>query len=308
MTRHVAVAFVRTRLGFIPSTSVSGVHLGPLFVRFYAMMYVVGIALAVYICVRRWVAEGGEGELVYDVALWAVPAGIVGARAYFDLTTPFDITPHTWWESLAVWNGGLGVWGGIAVGTLAGAWRVRRTGASVGLFMNAVAPALLVAQAVGRIGNYFNQELFGNPSSLPWAVEISRAARLAGGVPAVDQNFATFQPSFLYELLFDLAWAAVLVWLGHRRRIRPQGLFALYVAGYSGYRIFEETIRIDSSAYVLGMRLNFFTAIAMTAAGLAWFAIAQSRDILIPSMHHGEPGTRQRRQGPHQEHGAAAPS
>jgi prolipoprotein diacylglyceryl transferase len=295
-------------LAFIPSPSVSGIHLGPLFVHFYALMYVVGIALAVYITVRRWTAVGGDRDLVYDVAVWSVPAGIIGGRIYFDLTTPFDITPHTWWGPLAVWEGGLGVWGGIAAGALVGVWRVRRAGASVGLFMNAVAPALLVAQAIGRIGNYFNQELFGNPSSLPWAVEISRAARLGAGLPAADLKYATFQPSFLYELLFDLALAAVLVWLGHHRRIRPQGLFALYMAGYSGYRIFEETIRIDSSAHFLGMRLNFFIAVLLTVAGLAWFVIAQRRDISISSVDHGEPGKRQRRQSPHQEHGAAARS
>jgi prolipoprotein diacylglyceryl transferase len=206
-----------------------------------------------------------------------VPAGIVGARIYFDGTTPFDITPRTWWGPLAVWNGGLGVWGGMAAGAAVGAWRVRRSGASVGEFMNAAAPALLVAQAIGRIGNYFNQELFGKPSSLPWAVEISQAARLHSGMPAGDLKYGTFQPSFLYELVFDLAWAAVLVWLGHHRQIRPQGLFALYVAGYSGYRIFEETIRIDSSAYFLGLRLNFFVAIVMTIVGLAWFIVVQRR-------------------------------
>ena len=267
-------------LAFIPSPSVSGVHLGSLLVHFYGMMYAVGIALALYISVRRWAAAGGDRDLVYDVALWGVPAGIIGARAYFDLSTPFDITPHTWWGPLAVWNGGLGIWGGIAAGSLAGAWWVRRAGASVGLFMNAVAPALLVAQAAGRIGNYFNQELFGNPSSLPWAVEISRAARLAAGLTGPDLRHATFQPSFLYELVFDLAWAAVLVWLGHHRRIRPQGLFALYVAGYSGYRIFEETIRIDSSAHFLGLRLNLYIAIAGTLAGAAWFIAIQYREQL----------------------------
>jgi len=308
VTGHLAAAFLPAGLAFIPPPAVPGVHLGPLLVHFYGMMYAVGIALALYISVRRWVAAGGDRELVYDVAGWGIPAGIIGARVYFDLTTPFDITPRAWWGPLAVWDGGLGVWGGIAAGTLVGVWRVRRAGASAGLFMNAVTPALLVAQAAGRIGNYFNQELFGKPSSLPWAVEISPAARLHGGLPAADLRFATFQPSFLYELAFDLALAAVLVWLGHHRRIRPQGLFALYVAGYSGYRIFEETIRIDSSAYLLGMRLNFFTAVAATAAGLAWFALVQRRDISISWMRHGEPGTRQRRQGPHQEHGAAARS
>jgi phosphatidylglycerol---prolipoprotein diacylglyceryl transferase len=264
-------------LSFIPSPSDNGIHLGPLFLHVYGLMYVVGISLAVYITARRWAAAGGDRALVYDVLLWAVPAGIIGGRIYFDVTTPFDITPHTWWGPLAVWNGGLGIWGGVAAGALAGAWRVRRAGASVGLFMNAVAPALLVAQAIGRIGNYFNQELFGKPSGLPWAVEISYAARLNAQIPTADLKYTTFQPSFLYELIFDLAWAAVLVWLGHHRQIRPQGLFALYVAGYSGYRIFEETIRIDSSAYFLGLRLNFFIAVATTAVGLAWFILVQRR-------------------------------
>jgi prolipoprotein diacylglyceryl transferase len=238
-------------------------------------MYVIGIALAVYITGRRWAAEGGDRSLVYDVVRWGVPAGIIGGRIYFDITTPFDITPHAWWGPLAVWQGGLGVWGGIAAGAAAGIWRVRRAGASTGLFMNAAAPAILVAQAIGRVGNYFNSELFGKPSTLPWALEISRAARLNAGIPAADLKYATFQPSFLYELIFDLAFAAALVWLGHHRNIRPQGLFALYVAGYSGYRIFEETIRIDSSAYFLGLRLNFFIATVMTIAGLAWFVIVQ---------------------------------
>ena len=290
---------------FIPSPPVSGIHLGPLFIHLYGLMYVIGIALAVLITGRRWAAAGGDRALVYDVVLWAVPVGIVGARFYFDVTTPFDITPHTWWGPVAVWRGGLGVWGGIAAGAAAGAWRVRRAGASVGLFMNAAAPALLVAQAIGRIGNYFNSELFGKPSGLPWAVEISPAARLRAGLPTADLRLGTFQPSFLYELIFDLAWAAVLVWLGHHRRIRPQALFALYVAGYSGYRIFEETIRIDSSAYFLGLRLNFFIALTMTAVGLVWFALAQRTDILISSVSDGRYRF-QRRPDPDQEHGAAA--
>jgi prolipoprotein diacylglyceryl transferase len=213
-----------------------------------------------------------------------VPAGIVGGRIYFDLTTPFDM-PHHWWGPFAVWDGGLGIWGGIALATIVGAWRVRRAGASVGVFMNAVAPALLVAQAVGRIGNYFNQELFGKPSNLPWAVQISYAARVNSGIPAAELKYSTFQPSFLYEMIFDLALAAALVWLGHHRKIQPQGLFALYVAGYSAYRIFEETIRVDSSAHFLGLRLNFFVAIALTAAGLVWFVIVQRRG----GAQHGPP-------------------
>ena len=270
------MASLPAALASIPSPSTNGIHLGPLFIHVYGLMYVIGISLAIYITVRRWTAAGGDRSLVYDVALWGVPAGIVGGRIYFDLTTPFDM-PHHWWGPFAVWDGGLGIWGGVALAALVGAWRVRRAGASVGVFMNAVAPALLVAQAIGRIGNYFNQELFGKPSGLPWAVQISYAARVNSGMPAADLKYTTFQPSFLYELIFDLALAAALVWLGHHRHIRPQGLFALYVAGYSGYRIFEETIRIDSSAYFLGLRLNFFVAIVMTVAGLAWFAVVQTR-------------------------------
>jgi len=255
----------------IPSPSISGFHIGPLEIHFYALMYLVGIALAIWITRRRWAAKGGDPDLVGDVAIWSVPAGIIGGRIYFDITTPMDI-PHVWYGVFAVWTGGLGVWGGIALACVVGAWRVRRAGASVTVFMEAVAPALLVAQAVGRIGNYFNKELFGKPTSLPWGLEIPLNYR-----PPGYTQFSTFQPSFLYELIFDLLLAAALVWLGHHRRIRPPGLFALYVAGYSAYRIFEETIRIDSSEHILGMRLNFWIALILTLTGLGWFAWAQFR-------------------------------
>jgi prolipoprotein diacylglyceryl transferase len=261
------------QLAFIPSPATNGLRLGPLGIHFYGLMYVVAIILAVIITRRRWRAVGGNPDLVSDVALWAVPAGIIGGRIYFDITTPFDIRPaHAWWGPLAVWNGGLGVWGGIAAGAAVGIWRVHRAGADWRLMADAVAPALLVAQAVGRIGNYFNQELYGKPTSLPWGLEIAPAHRVAGYT-----QYATFQPSFLYELIFDLALAAALVWLGHHRDIQPPGLLALYVAGYSGYRIFEETIRIDSSAHFLGLRLNLFIAIAVALAGVAWFIVSQRR-------------------------------
>jgi prolipoprotein diacylglyceryl transferase len=276
----------RPALAYIPAPAVSGIHIGPIFIHFYGLMYVIGIALAIYITRRRLIAADQNPDVVYDVAIWSVVAGIVGARLYFDVTTPFDIEPKTWWGLFAVWNGGLGVWGGIAAGALAGAWRVRRARQRVGLFADAVAPALLVAQAIGRLGNYFDQQLFGKPTTLPWALEVpSRAVRAAAGIPAQDLRFSTFQPSFLYEMIFDLALAAFLVWLGHHRDIKPWGLFALYVAGYSGYRIFEETIRIDSSAHVLGLRLNFFVALVMCLAGLIWFAVSQRRRAAAASTH-----------------------
>jgi prolipoprotein diacylglyceryl transferase len=253
----------------IPSPPANGFHVGPAFIHFYGLMYVIGITLAVIITRRRWAARGGNPALVADMATWAVPAGIIGARIYFDLTTPADI-PHHWWGVFAVWQGGLGVWGGIAGGVLAGAWRVRRSGASVTLFMDAVAPALLVAQAVGRVGNYFNQELFGGPTSLPWGLQIDVQFR-----PQGYTQYTTFQPTFLYELIFDLALAGLLVWLGRRGTVRPPGLFALYVTGYSAFRIFEESLRIDPSVHFLGLRLNFFIASLGTIAGITWFVLSQ---------------------------------
>jgi prolipoprotein diacylglyceryl transferase len=258
-------------LSFIPSPSTNGFHIGPLFIHIYGLMYVIGITLAVLITQRRVRNAGGNSALVGDVALWAVPAGIIGGRIYFDITTPSQI-PHVWYGVFAVWSGGLGIWGGIAAGVLVGAWRVRRAGQSVALFADAVAPALLVAQAVGRIGNYFNKELFGGPTTLPWALEIPNQYR-----PAGYHQFATFQPTFLYELIWDLLLAAILIWIGSRRSIRPPGLFALYVAGYSAFRIFEESVRIDNSEHFLGLRLNFYVAGALTIVGLAWFVISQRR-------------------------------
>ncbi|HEX9064652.1 MAG TPA: prolipoprotein diacylglyceryl transferase [Streptosporangiaceae bacterium] len=258
-------------LAYIPSPSVNGFHIGPLFIHFYGLMYVVGIALAILITQRRVRAYGGDPSVVGDVALWAVPAGIIGGRIYFDITTPQDI-PHVWYGVFAVWTGGLGIWGGIAAGAAAGIWRVRRHGVAVAPFADAVAPALLVAQAVGRIGNYFNQELFGRPTTLPWGLIIGITHR-----PPGYHQYRTFQPTFLYELIFDLALAAVLVWLGHHTRVRPPGLFALYVTGYSAFRIFEESLRIDSSEHFLGLRLNFYVASALTLAGLIWFVWSQRR-------------------------------
>src|SRR5690242_10972870 len=266
----------------IPSPSINSFSIGPLVIHFYALAYLVGIAAAIIITRRRWKAVGGDPDIVGDIALWSVPAGIIGGRIYFDITTPMDI-PHVWYGVFAVWSGGLGIWGGIALATVVGLWRLRRHGVNTAQFMDAVAPALLVAQGIGRIGNYFNKELFGRPTSLPWGLEIPFQYRVAGGIPTKYLNAATFQPTFLYELIFDFAWAAVLVWLGHHRRIKPPGLFALYVFGYSAYRIFEESLRIDSSVYFLGLRLNTYIASALALIGLFWFWRSQRRPAPVES-------------------------
>jgi prolipoprotein diacylglyceryl transferase len=206
---------------------------------------------------------------VHEVAIIGVPAGIIGGRLYHDITS-WNEVPHNWWGWLAVWEGGLGIWGGIAAGTAAGIWLLRRRGVSVTLFMDAAAPGLLVAQAIGRVGNYFNQELFGGPTSLPWGLQISLANR-----PSTYSGYSTFQPTFLYELIWDLALAATFVWLIHHRRIRAPGIFALYVTGYSAFRIFEELLRVDPAHHILGERLNFWVASLLTLVGIAWFVYTQ---------------------------------
>ena len=271
-TMHVIGALPQ----YIPSPPINSFHIGPLDVHFYALAYIVGITFAILITRRRWRALGGNPDVVNDIALWVVPAGIIGGRIYFDITTPDDI-PHVWYGVFAVWTGGLGIWGGVALATAVGVWRLKKLGITAGPFANAIAPALLVAQAVGRIGNYFNKELFGRPTTLPWGLEIPYQYRVSGGIPAHDLVYSTFQPTFLYELIWDLAFAVFLVWLGHHAKIKPWGLFALYVAGYSAFRIFEESVRVDSSEYFFGLRLNMYIAIVGTVGGLIWFAFAQRR-------------------------------
>jgi prolipoprotein diacylglyceryl transferase len=258
-------------LASIPSPSSNGFSVGPFFFHAYGIAYVFAVAAAILISRWGWRRKGGDPDLVYEVAMWGFPAGLVGGRIYFDITTPSQVPPH-WWGVFAIWQGGLGIWGGIAGGAAGGLWVMHRrlSRADVRRFMDVAAPGLLVAQAIGRIGNYFNQELFGAPSNLPWALQISPAHRPPGYL-----RVPTFEPTFLYEMIWNLGLAGVLIWLGQTRRVRPPGVFALYVAGYSGFRIFEETQRIDYSVYFLGQRLNFFISLALCLLGLAWFTAIQ---------------------------------
>jgi prolipoprotein diacylglyceryl transferase len=260
-----------TPLAFISSPANNGFSIGPLFFHAYGIAYVFAVAAAILISRWRWRAAGGDPDLPYEVAIWAFPAGLIGGRIYFDITTPSQIPDH-WWGVFAIWDGGLGIWGGIAGGVIVGLWVLRRRLSRDDLlrFMDAAAPGLLVAQAIGRIGNYFNQELFGAPTKLFFGLRISPANR-----PPGYERYATFEPTFLFELIWNLSLAGFLVWLGARRKVRAPGLFALYVAGYSAFRIFEETQRIDYSNHLLGMRVNFWIALALCLLGLAWFAAVQ---------------------------------
>jgi prolipoprotein diacylglyceryl transferase len=267
-------------LSSIPSPTSNQLDVGPLVFHVYGLTYAIGFAVAVAIAVRRWEAQGGSRNLVYDVALWGFPAGLVGGRLYFALTSSDRVPPH-WWGPFAIWDGGMGIWGGIALSCIVGLWRLRRAGVSPAPFMDAIAPAWLVGPAIGRLGNYFNQELFGDPSNLPWALEISQIHR-----PPGYESFATFQPTFLYEMIWNLGLAAFLVWLGHHRYIRAPGLFALYVAGYSGFRIVEELMRIDPAHHILGLRLNLYVAVLLCTAGVVWFAWTQSHKPTDPPHAH----------------------
>jgi prolipoprotein diacylglyceryl transferase len=259
-------------LAYIPSPSSNGFHLGPFFVHAYGLAYVFAVAAAILVTRALWRRAGEDPNLPQEIAVWAFPAGLVGGRIYFLITTPSQIPPH-WWGPFAIWKGGLGIWGGIAGGVLVGLWYVRRRGltkAQMLRLLDCAAPGLLCAQAIGRIGNYFNQELFGKPSTLPWALKIDPAHR-----PTHYTQFATFQPTFLYEMIWNLLLAGVLTWLVRRGRLRSPAVFALYVAGYSAFRLFEENLRIDYSVHILGMRLNFWIALIGTLVGLLWFALIQ---------------------------------
>ena len=251
----------------IPSPHTGLVHAGPLIVHMYGVMLLLGIAAATWLTGVRWVRRGGDWDLIYRCAVWGVAGGVVGARIYHDITS-WNEVPHAWWGPLAVWKGGLGVWGGIAGGVLVGAWIVHRAGESVTAMMDCVAPGLLLAQGIGRLGNYWNQELFGKPTSLPWGLQIDPAHR-----PTQYLASTTFHPTFLYELVWDLAMVGVLLYVDRRFRIRAPALFCLYVALYTAFRTFEETLRVDPSKHFGGERVNFWVSLAcfvLSSAAFVW--------------------------------------
>jgi prolipoprotein diacylglyceryl transferase len=252
-------------LASIPSPSSGVVDIGPLNIHMYGLMLLLAIAACIGLTGVRWVRLGGEWDLVIRVAVWGVAFGIVGARAYHDITS-WNEVPDDWWGPFAVWEGGLGVWGGILLGCLAGAVVIRRAGQSVRLFADAVAPGLLVAQGIGRLGNWFNQELFGKPTNLPWGLEIDEQHR-----PPQYLTSDTFHPTFLYELIYDLSLAGILIWIGSRFRIKPPALFSLYVSGYCFGRAFEELLRVDPSHHLAGQRINFWVAIVVFVCATSFF-------------------------------------
>jgi prolipoprotein diacylglyceryl transferase len=252
----------------IPSPDSSTIELGPLSIHFYGLTLLAAIAAAVAIAGIRWTRRGGDWDLIFRVAVWGVASGIVGARLYHVITS-WNELPDEWWGPFAIWKGGLGVWGGIGLGVIVGAIVAKRSGADLGKLADCVAPALLVAQGVGRFGNWWNQELFGGPTDLPWGLEISPENR-----PIEDVDSDTFHPTFLYEALWCFAAAGILLLVERRFRIRPGGLFALYVLLYSIGRFWIEMLRVDPSHEWGGVRLNVYVAgvaIVLSAAFFIWW-------------------------------------
>jgi prolipoprotein diacylglyceryl transferase len=254
-------------VAYIPSPSRGVWHLGPIPVRAYALCIVLGVIVAVWLTNRRYVAAGGRRGLVLDVATWAVPLGLTGARLYSVLTDyELYFGPRRDWVTVfKVWDGGIGMPGGLVLGFV-GAWiACRRAGVPLGPVAGAAAPCIAIDQAVGSWSNWFNQQLYGRPSTLPWALEISPAHRITG-----YESFATFQPAFLYMCVWDLLVAALVLWAARHFALPGDRAFALYLTAYSAGMFVVQTIRIDFSHQIFGLRLNEWVAL-LAFAGAAWY-------------------------------------
>jgi prolipoprotein diacylglyceryl transferase len=257
----------------IPSPSSGVWHLGPVPIRGYALAIILGIIAAIWIGERRWQARGGRPGEVQDLAVWAVPFGLVGGRLYHVATDHeryFGAAGDPW-QILYVWRGGLGVWGSIFLGAIGGIIAAKRRGMRIGPMVDALAPGLLVAQAIGRWGNWFNQELFGKPTDLPWALEIDPAHR-----PPGYEDQATFHPTFLYEFGWNLLVFGVLIALDRRFKFGHGRMLALYVMGYTLGRGWIEMLRIDTVELsdVHGLRFNVWTSIVLFIVAAVYFVVS----------------------------------
>lgn len=267
----------------LPSPEVGAWSIGPLTIHAYALCILAGIMAAVWIAQKRIETRGGREGVVLDIALWAVPAGIIGARVYHVITTPepYFGPGGSLVAALQIWNGGLGIWGAVAGGAV-GAWiAARRYDVPIGALADSVAPALPVAQAIGRWGNWFNNELYGRETDVPWALEIHRWDS-ATGRAVLDPSgqaevIGTFHPIFLYESIFCLLLALALLLLDRRRSLHPGQLFGAYVMGYPLGRVVLETMRTDEAQIVLGQRLNVWTSLVVVVIGALIWVLAGRR-------------------------------
>lgn len=267
---------MNTIFASIPSPTISYIDLGPVRVHFYALFILLGIAIAILLANHRLSKRGAPASAAIDIALWAVPFGIVGGRIFHVLTHPNDYF-YAGADLIAVfriWEGGLAIFGGLLLGSVGALIGAKQAGVKFWSFADAVAPGVLLAQAVGRLGNYFNQELFGLPTDLPWGLEIDFGnAAYPKGLPMGQ----LFHPTFAYEALWSIAGALILLYLDRKFELRWGKLFGLYLVWYSLGRIWIESIRIDPSEIILGLRVNVWSAIAGIAVGLAIFFIQRHR-------------------------------
>ncbi|MFJ5988610.1 prolipoprotein diacylglyceryl transferase [Lentzea sp. NPDC092896] len=272
-------------LATIPSPDRGVWYLGPLPLRAYALCIIAGIIVAIWWGERRWVERGGIKGEVTDIAVWAVPFGLVGGRLYHVITDnqKYFGPGKDPLAALEIWNGGLGIWGAIALGAV-GAWiGCRRKGIPLPAMADALAPGIVVAQAIGRLGNYFNQELYGGDTTLPWGLEIYRRVTPEGredalaGIAIDHTPIQVVHPTFLYELLWNLGVALLIVWADRKFRLGHGRVFALYVAGYTAGRFWIELMRTDEATLILGTRVNVFVSAIVFFGAIAYFIIAKSR-------------------------------
>lgn len=274
-------------LANIPSPAQGVWYIGPVPLRAYALCLVAGIVVAIFWAERRWRARGGRAGTVVDIAVWAVPFGVIGGRLYHVATDWYKYfgPGRNPVEALYIWNGGLGIWGAVALGAV-GAWiGCRRRGISLAAFADAVAPGLITAQAIGRLGNWFNQELYGSPTDLPWGLEIYRRIDPESGLAdpiaghAIDQAapVAVVHPTFLYELLWNLLIAVLLVWADRKFRMGHGRVFALYVAGYTAGRVWIEMMRTDQATHLLGIRINVFTSVIVFLLAVLYLVLVRGK-------------------------------
>jgi prolipoprotein diacylglyceryl transferase len=264
----------------LPSPTQGVWQLGPLPVRAYALCILLGIAVAIWLGDRRWQARGGRPGTIGDVAAWAVPFGIVGGRLYHVATSwqPYFGRGGHPVEALYIWQGGLGIWGAVALGGLGAYIAARRAGVLMPPLADALAPGIVLAQAIGRFGNWFNNELYGGPTALPWGLQIHQwdqatghAVRGPDGQPVV---LGTFHPTFLYESLWDAGIAGVLIWADRRFRIGHGRVFALYVLLYTIGRFWIEALRVDPANRILGLRLNLWTSVLVGLGALVYLVVS----------------------------------
>ena len=248
-------------IGSIPSPSANSISIGPLELRAYGLMIALGALVAVMWSQRRLAARGGDPEDIATIAMWAVPAGLIGSRLYH-VATDWRSFRGRWEEVPAVWQGGLGIPGGLMAGVLVGVLVARRRGLSMATAMDVMIPTIPVAQAIGRWGNWFNQEVFGRPTDLPWALEIEAAHR-----PAAHLDAVAFHPTFLYEGLWNVVLAVVLVRVERRSVLRPGYVVALWVFGYGVGRLWVEALRSDPASLVAGVRVNIWMALVAIVVG-----------------------------------------